>query len=533
MHLCTSFLMPTLRTVRVGASAFLIALNGLCVTPASPVPPQHAGPPLLPQHSVTNRAFTGIPSMAVSAGGRLWATWYAGVTPGEDLNNYVVLSTSGDNGKTWKEVLTVDPDAGGPRRAFDPELWLAPDGKLRWFWADRVGGDVTTDGLWMIELADPDSGTPKWAPPVCVAHGVMMCKPIALANGEWALPLCTWYSEQSSKMVVSPDRGKTWTTRGGATIPKEDRTFDEHMFVERKDHSVWLLSRTKYGIAESVSTDGGKSWPDMKPSAISHPSARFFVTRLASGNLLLVKHGPIGEKTGRALLTAFVSTDDGKTWGGGLLLDARAGVSYPDGQQTADGLIRVIYDFDRTGARNILLATFREEDAAAGKPVSSAVRLRQLVSAGSGGQEKRKADVNANSDGAPLLKAPAGALSAQGAQPVPLTVGAKLFTDRTYACAEVPASLAGMSFLPVALDGQKELRCTRAGSVYFLTPEPARNKDSVSQALTAQGFTKVLLPEVRLFDPANTHNFCTLYQKVCAEGAPISFGKWAVPLFFQ
>ena len=511
-------------------SGFL-ALAGLGADPALPAPPQHVGSPL-PQHAVTNRAFTGIPSVAVSPGGRLWATWYAGVTPGEDLNNYVVLSTSGDNGKTWKEVLTVDPDAGGPRRAFDPELWLAPDGKLRWFWADRIGGDPKTDGLWMIELADPNSEKSKWAPPVCVAHGVMMCKPLALSTGEWALPLCTWFSEQSSKIVVSTDAGKTWVIRGGATIPKADRTFDEHMFIERKDRSLWLLSRTKYGIAESVSTDSGKTWPEMKPSALAHPSARFFITRLASGNLLLVKHGPVKEKTGRSHLTAFLSTDDGTTWGGGLLLDERAGVSYPDGQQTADGLIRVIYDFDRTGARNILLATFREEDAAAGKAVSGAVRLRQLVSAGSGGNEKRKADVNANADGAPLLRSPAGALSAQGAQPLPLTLGTKLFADRAYTCAEVPAALLGVRVLPVPLEGKKTLLCTRAGSVYLLTPEPARNTDSVSQSLISLGFTKVLLPEIRLFDPANTHNFSTLYQKLCAEGEAITFGKWAVPLFF-
>ena len=72
------------------------------------------------------------------------------------------------------------------------------------------------------------------------------------------------------------------------------------------------------------------------------------------------------------------------------MLDVRSGVSYPDGQQTADGLIRVIYDYSRTGDRHILMATFREEDVAAGKPVSDAVALRQLVSDASGGQEKKK-----------------------------------------------------------------------------------------------------------------------------------------------
>jgi predicted neuraminidase len=372
----------------VSLFAFL-ALAGLEGQPALLAPPQHAGPPLA-RHAVTNRAFTGIPSLAVSPGGRYWATWYAGVTPGEDHNNYVVLSTSGDQGKTWKEVLVVDPDADGPRRTFDPEVWLAPDGKLRWFWADRTGGQAKTDGLWMIELADPDSEQTKWAPPVCVARGVMMCKPLVLSSGEWVLPVCTWFTEQSSKMVVSTDSGKCWSIRGGASMPKEHRLFDEHMFIERKDGSIWLLSRTKYGIGESVSRDRGKTWPDLAPSSIQHPSARFFVSRLASGNLLLVKHGPIEKRTGRSQLTAYISTDDGKNWCGGLLLDARSGVSYPDGQQTADGLIHIVYDFNRTTDRQILLATFREEDAAAGKPVSTAVRLRQIVSQGSGGLKKSK-----------------------------------------------------------------------------------------------------------------------------------------------
>jgi hypothetical protein len=97
-------------------------------------PPRHIGAPL-PQHAATQRAFQGIPSMAVAPGGRLWANWYAGMTPAEDRNNYVVLATSGDGGATWREVLVVDPDDDGPVRAFDPELWVSPDGRLFVFWA--------------------------------------------------------------------------------------------------------------------------------------------------------------------------------------------------------------------------------------------------------------------------------------------------------------------------------------------------------------------------------------------------------------
>ncbi|MCA9136810.1 MAG: exo-alpha-sialidase [Planctomycetales bacterium] len=336
-------------------------------------------------HATTNRAFQGIPSMAVSPGGRLWATWYAGKTPKEDENNYVVLSTSNDDGKTWTEVLIVDPDEGGPVRAYDPELWMAPDGKLRLSWAQAIGHEGTVAGVWFLTITNPEDGQPRYEPAKRITDGVMMCKPTVLSSGNWALPASTWRkTDNSARMIVSKDAGATWALRGACNVPEKDRAFDEHMIIERRDGTLWLLARTRYGIGESVSTDSGKTWPELSPSKIAHPSARFFIRRLDSGKLLLVKHGPIDERIGRSHLTAFLSDDDGQTWSGGLLLDDRSSVSYPDGQQTADGTIRIIYDFSRTGERHILMATFREQDVAAGRIVSDEAKLKQIVSDASG-----------------------------------------------------------------------------------------------------------------------------------------------------
>jgi len=358
--------------------------------PAFLLPPQHVGPPGA-EHASTNRGFQGIPSLAVAPGGRLWANWYAGVTPGEDQNNYVVVSTSGDDGETWTETLIIDPDGAGPVRAFDPELWLAPDGRLFVFWAQAQGHEGSVAGVWCVTTDQPDSATPTWSEPRRLTDGIMMCKPIALADGRWVLPASTWRkTDDSARMIVSDDRGKTWNLQGACNVPAADRQFDEHMLIERRDGSLWMLARTNYGIGESVSTDGGKTWPELRPTQIAHPSARFFITRLESGNLLLVKHGPLTEKTGRSHLTAYLSADDGASWQGGLLLDERSGVSYPDGQQTPDGRFRIIYDFSRTGARQILMATFTEADVLAGRAVTDAVRLRQQVSQASGGQAKPK-----------------------------------------------------------------------------------------------------------------------------------------------
>jgi hypothetical protein len=499
-------------------------------------PPQHFATPKT-EHAVTNRAFTGIPSMAVAPKGRFWATWYAGVTPGEDVNNYVVLSTSGDGGKTWNEVLVVDPDAGGPVRSFDPELWVSPHGRLFFFWAQMEKGRHDVEhGVWCIETSDPDAAQPKWSQPRRVGDGVMMCKPLVLSSGEWVLPISRWREhDESAQMIVSTDAGKTWTRRGGCNVPKDTRQFDEHMFVERKDGSLWLLVRTTYGIGESVSTDRGQTWPELKPSSILHTPSRFFVRRLASGNLLLVKHGPLDTRTSRSHLSAFVSKDDGKTWSGGLLLDERLGVSYPDGQQTPDGLIRIIYDYNRVSDRNILMATFHEEDVLAGKDVSGSVKLRQLVSKATGGQEKPKpsaAPLHANADGKPMRTAKTGTLTGADIKLQPLVPGAKLFTDRAYIAAGLPAALKNAHFLPIAMNGQKTIKCDHAGTVFFLTPVLERNRDTVAQALMDQGFEKVALPEVPLFNPTSAGNFCTLFQKDCAAGETILIDKWAVPIFF-
>jgi predicted neuraminidase len=333
------------------------------------------------------RRFQGIPSLAVSPQGRLWAVWYAGKTPAEDHNNYVVVASSGDRGETWHERLIIDPDREGPVRAFDPQAWLAPDGRLWLFWAQGLDKPTKLgpNGVWAMTTDDPEREHGPWSQPRRLCDGVMMSKPLALSTGEWALPVSFWHRREarSAGMVVSTDQGETWHERGACDVPPEVRDHDELMLIERRDGTLWMLVRTKYGIGESVSADGGRTWRPLTPTTIQHPPARFFIRRLRSGNLLLVKHGPIGERIGRSQLTAFLSEDDGKTWSDGLLLDERRGVSYPDGQQGPEGTLYIIYDHDRTGNREILMVRGTEDDVVARKLKSAGASLRMVVSKGS------------------------------------------------------------------------------------------------------------------------------------------------------
>ncbi len=350
------------------------------------------------KYASENRFFQGIPGIERASNGRLWAIWYGGgITEGGE--NYVMVVTSGDSGKTWSDLkIVIDPP--GPVRAYDSVLWIDPTGKLWAFWAQSYHWWDGRSGVWAITTTNPQDENPVWSSPRRICDGIMMNKPTVLSTGEWIIPAAIWRGKSNIKdfnyssrikpgtyLKISKDQGQTWSQLGTPEIPEV--TFDEHMLVERKDGTLWTLVRTSYGIGESFSQDRGKTWSPGKPSSIPHINARFFIRRLISGNLLLVRHNPPKGKV-RNYLTAYISEDDGQSWKGGLVLDARNGVSYPDGIEDETGLINIIYDYSRRGEKKILLAKFREKDVIAEKGVSKDFQLRILINQATGKITKKK-----------------------------------------------------------------------------------------------------------------------------------------------
>jgi len=487
------------------------------------------------------RLFQGIPGLARAPGGRLWATWYSGGTT-EGPENFVALATSADAGETWSPIkLVIDPP--GNVRAFDPCLWLDPTGRLWLFWAQSRSWYDGRAGVWAMVTGNPDAPEPTWSVPRRLCHGIMMNKPLVTRAGVWLLPAALWntgngmYPEldplRRANVVASWDRGASWHLLGGAHIP-EKRDCDEHMLVECRDGTLRMFIRTRFGIAESVSHDGGRQWTDAAPSRIAHTTSRFFIRELRSGRWLLVKHGALDERGGRSHLTAFVSDDEGRTWRGGLLLDERPGISYPDGVEAPDGTILIIYDYSRTGAKEILLAAFTEADVAAGRDVSGRVRLRRLVNKAAGTNLPDPATFRRrdNRDGAPLLKGDSAefALPREGVIR-PFQPGERIFTNRTYTVHTVPEALGKRRFLRSSID-RTEVKCTRSGIVYVLTPLPGRNPDSVQSELERQGFVKAAVPEFLLMLlPNGEANLVSVFQAHFHAGDSLRFGKWGVMVF--
>lgn len=345
----------------------------------------------LQKFTAAKRLWQGIPSIEKTKGGRLFAAFYSGGIK-EEFGNYCAVLKSEDDGMTWSEPIAVAYN-GEKSRCFDECLWIDPRGRLWFTW-----NVMPQFAVYASVCDDPDAAELVWSRPFIVGKDVMMNKPTVLSSGEWLFPIAVW----ANNITVLPnvrskgrkrlafayktnDEGKTFVRLGGVDMP--ERCFDEHMILERESGTLAMYVRTFYGIGVSYSYDAGLSWTPGTDSGLGGPCSRFFIRKLKSGNVLLVNHVDF---SGRNNLTALLSRNGGKTFEGGLLLDERSEVSYPDGTEDGDGYIYVTYDRERgcfqrnlagnqKCARELLFAKFTEEDVLAGKIVSRGGRLKQII----------------------------------------------------------------------------------------------------------------------------------------------------------
>lgn len=355
------------------------------------LPPDVYNAPVPARYLDENRMFLCGPGIAVSPGGRLWVTFKTGDI-GEDEDNCTVVVTSGDKGETWsKPVLAVD--IAGPVRTNDPGIWTDPNGKVTLMFGQVHGFWDGRGGLWTMTAENGDEENTKWSEPVRLCDGYTKNKPFITEDGKWLYLIehmgpKGWrgrYAKGASmdpalihprpelnhaNVFVSEDQGKTLSYLGQSNIPVKDKTFQEHMIVEKKDGTLWMLGRTNYGVGEAFSKDQGKTWTEMAPAkGIQGPSSRTFFQRLKSGNILLIKNGAeINEPSGRTHMTAYLSEDEGATWPHKLLLDERA-TSYPDAAEDKDGVLHIVHDFERHGAKIVSYHRITEADIKAGKLV--------------------------------------------------------------------------------------------------------------------------------------------------------------------
>ena len=334
------------------------------------------------------RLWQGMASIAKdNESGKLFATWYSG-GDGEGNDNFALLYTSDDDGRTWTgPVVVVDPSKKFVR-AFDPNLWTDPDGRVWFIWTQSFDHTDGRFGVWAMYTENPEADIPVWSEPKRLCNGVGICDPIVLENavgdlpsGTWLLPAAIWdrdivpdslQSENHPNCYVSFDKGATWTLYGSVPSTEANRTYDENMIVENSDGTLTMYIRTEAGIEKSTSADG-KTWTPSVYAGITQTSARFWIGRLDKSTLLAVYNAE-----GRSKMTAALSYDDGATWGHKIQIYSPYSI-YPDVHIDNNGKIYIITCENPFTNMKINMAKLTKEDIAAGRIVASGSYLRIVI----------------------------------------------------------------------------------------------------------------------------------------------------------
>ena len=478
------------------------------------------------------RLWQGIPSIAKDdESGRLWYTFYSGGKD-EDEYNFCLLYTSKDDGVTWSgPKVVIDPKT--PVRAYDPNLWLDPNGRLWFIWNQSYYWNDGRNGVWAMYTDEPEKEDPTWSDPFRLANGIAMNDPIVLTKdsgelkaGTWILPVAIWEGSDRADMqkevhpncYISTNQGMTWTYQGSVLNTEGQRTADENMIVQMADGSLRMWIRTTLGIEESFSADGGKTWTDSVNTGISTASSRFWVGWLDSETQLAVYNNPPDGSATRSHLTAAISTDGGKNWSHKLVIDERGGVSYPDVHIDDNGYIYISYDTGRTAEAEMVMAKITKEDIVGGELVNSGSKLKVLVNNNNAG-----ALTEINVDIKPNL-----ALIESTDEIKLFDKGVLIFNDRPAITGEyVPQQMIGMGYLFGSMDNGVSFTATTDGWVYVLTPSSL--SCSQTTALTNEGFEKQRMLKVGQISPGFVETL-DLMQREVKAGESFTIGKWSIVL---
>lgn len=317
----------------------------------------------------TSRKWTG-PSTIIRSGNNIFVAWQTGGVREPDVHNYITVAVSSDNGKTWIDpFIIVDYDG---IMLTCPMFYFNNLGQLYMLFFKNQ------QGVFALPLynSDGDINEISYDEPFFTGvNNSSFTKPTMLSDGRIAYVSGMANKSGSTCFIVSDNDGLSYnyTTEIQSVAPENARKYAESSLVELSDGRLWALRRLENavngGVEQSFSTDGGLTWSVFNselPSQIRSPGSRFTMGKLKSGALLFITNAEGAGPINRYKMTAYLSTDDGRTWPYSLRLDNHLS-SYPDFYQDNDGTIYACFDKDRYGEASMRVCVFTEDDVKQGE----------------------------------------------------------------------------------------------------------------------------------------------------------------------
>ncbi|QDU80807.1 hypothetical protein Pla110_25420 [Polystyrenella longa] len=268
----------------------------------------------------------------------------------------------------WTEPVRLANTPG--RMDGNAVIWQTPGEEVWLLYVTRYGKEWSTA---RIKLKISTDGGMTFSDSMLVTEDVgymVRNKPIAKEDGNYLIPI---YHEYGTDIEVSDGRNTGLFLHydvDSKTFTKSEE-FGYRKGVEQpavvqltKDHFIALCRRggdyneTDDGwMVFTESHDGGWTWSEGTESEFPNPNSAVDLTKLQSGNLLLIYNDHMFK---RRKLTLALSTDGGKTFPvRKMLMNDDAGMAYPYMIQTKNGDIHAIFTYNRI---KVMHAVFQESD---------------------------------------------------------------------------------------------------------------------------------------------------------------------------
>lgn len=294
-----------------------------------------------------------------TAKGTLLASWFGGT---HEKHPDVGIWVSRYENNAWTKPVEVANGVQDDKLRYptwNPVLFQMQNGTLVLFFKvgpspDNWWGEVVTsidDGLtWQNRAKLPNKGIgPVKNKPIELADGTLLCPSSDETGGPWTV-----------HVEATKDSGKTWSKIGPLNDGKKVRAI-QPTFVLLGGNKLGMLCRDGHAdgnVLQTWSDDLGKTWSTLEASTLPNPNSGIDAVTLASGKHLLVynhtvRSGP--SPKGREHLGVAIS-DDAKTWKAALTLEQSKGeYSYPAVIQTTDGLVHILYTWNRKKLRHVVV----------------------------------------------------------------------------------------------------------------------------------------------------------------------------------